>query len=232
MILTKTVEVRGKTLNVEDLNPNSGKKVDVQCPACKQIRRVHYRSLVKAGHHICQKCRMNQERGVRLEQGSRYGMVTVLKASKQVGCSIGKCDCGTVREFDNWNLRSGKTKSCGCLRSLNFENVTHLKGEDHWNWKGGITPERASLSASKEYKSWRKDVFDRDFWKCVYCSNDRNIQTHHLVPFSEDRAKVMALDNGVTLCPKCHRAFHSRYGRKNNTIAQFNEFLNERRYQK
>lgn len=229
MFITRSVTVRGKKIKVEDLKPNSVKKVVVQCPLCKQTRSVCYRSITKAGHHICQRCRTNQTKAVHLNPGDKYGMVTVLKKSENVGCSIGQCECGITREFNNWNLSSGRTQSCGCLKSLNFESVERLKGENHPNWKGGISSERARISVSSEYKRWRKQVLERDHHKCVCCGNYKDVQTHHLIPFDEDKKLRTEISNGVTVCPSCHRLFHKEYGRKNNTKEQFKAFCMERR---
>ena len=64
-----------------------------------------------------------------------------------------RCDCGNIIFTTPVNLFRGLTQSCGCLRSENFKiNGYHPVGEEHWNWKGGITSERKILYFSKEYK--------------------------------------------------------------------------------
>jgi len=88
------------------------------------------------------------------------------RLDNQSGNSIGKCDCGVVREFDNWSLTSGKTKSCGCLKTLNFQNASILKGKDHPNWKGGISGQRHRMMATKVYKTWRISIYERDNYTC------------------------------------------------------------------
>ena len=35
-----------------------------------------------------------------------------------------------------------------------------------------------------------------------------------------------AIDNGITLSDKAHREFHKKYGKKNNTKEQIEEFIN------
>ena len=57
------------------------------------------------------------------EKGHRYGRLTVLKQTesiKYVGTFwLCKCDCGNEKVVAGKNLRSGGTKSCGCLRGHN-----------------------------------------------------------------------------------------------------------------
>ena len=52
----------------------------------------------------------------------------------------------TKRKISNAN----KGKHHGCI------------GDECWNWKGGITPERNKIRSSIKYKNWVRDVFKRD----------------------------------------------------------------------
>lgn len=52
--------------------------------------------------------------------GKRYGRLIVLKRAKDNDCHnkprwLCKCDCGNVLEVSGASLKSGNTKSCGCL---------------------------------------------------------------------------------------------------------------------
>lgn len=50
-----------------------------------------------------------------MEQVEKYGRLTVLnKVGRKWLC---ECDCGNTKEVDNYDLRRGHTKSCGCYRS-------------------------------------------------------------------------------------------------------------------
>lgn len=48
--------------------------------------------------------------------GDRFGRWTVIGKGKKRYYSLCKCDCGTVREVSNRNLKEGISKSCGCLK--------------------------------------------------------------------------------------------------------------------
>lgn len=58
--------------------------------------------------------------------GKKFGRLTVLEATnkRKCGCIVYKClcECGTIKYINGKLLRSGETKSCGCL---NLDN--HFK---------------------------------------------------------------------------------------------------------
>lgn len=71
----------------------------------------------------------------------RFGNLTVKSEGKTVKVKNGtrkylvcKCDCGNESEVIAYQLTSGKTKSCGCLKKQTNKNRS---GKNHHNWKGG-----------------------------------------------------------------------------------------------
>ena len=56
---------------------------------------------------------------IKVEKGERYGRLSIIKeVKKRKGRRyfLCECDCGTRKEVRFVNLRSGHSKSCGCLR--------------------------------------------------------------------------------------------------------------------
>ena len=90
------------------------------------------------------------------------------------------------------------------------DKKTDRRGEFHWNWKGGITPKNHAIRQSTEYKDWRKAVYKRDEYECVECGKTGNLEAHHIKPFSKYPDLRMDIDNGITLCPKCHKQIHKQ----------------------
>lgn len=85
------------------------------------------------------------------------------------------------------------------------------KGEDHWNWKGGITPKNQKGRASVEYKEWRAAVFERDHYTCQVCRKVGGVlNAHHIIPWAKDLEKRYDIENGITLCKACHSSIHRR----------------------
>lgn len=78
------------------------------------------------------------------------------------------------------------------------------------------------------YKKMKRKVLKRDGRKCIICGSRKDLILHHLDSwdwFEFGRYEPM---NCVTLCggkDGCHEHFHREYGKGNNTIYQFDQFL-------
>jgi len=107
-----------------------------------------------------------------------------------------------------------------------------IGGVNHHNWKGGISSENSIIRSSIEYREWRKLVFKRDNYICQCCGGKSgvNITAHHILNFSDYIELRFDINNGITLCDKCHNinkygSFHHIYGTKNNTKEQLEEYI-------
>jgi len=100
------------------------------------------------------------------------------------------------------------------------------KGEKSHFWKGGITSKNLIIKCSIEFKLWRESVFARDNWTCKKCKEKgRTLHPHHIKNFAQYPKLRFNVNNGITLCKKCHGEFHKKYGIKNNTKKQLKDFL-------
>jgi len=92
-------------------------------------------------------------------------------------------------------------------------------GEMASNWKGdrAITPINKRIRVSLEYKLWRKSVFERDKYTCIWCGAGGNINADHIKPFAYFPELRFAIDNGRTLCVPCHKSTET-YGYKARKI--------------
>jgi endogenous inhibitor of DNA gyrase (YacG/DUF329 family) len=102
----------------------------------------------------------------------------------------------------------------------------NLSGENHWNWKGGTSPINQKIRQSLEYKLWEGSVLGKDNYLCQKCSENRinKLVAHHIRDFAEVIELRTSIENGITFCRTCHKEFHRRYGKKNNTKEQIEEF--------
>lgn len=69
-------------------------------------------------------------------RGKRFGRLEVIKRANNKGKEpfwLCKCDCGNFKEISGSRLRTGKTKSCGCLKSKGIvkTNVDRVCNKTH-----------------------------------------------------------------------------------------------------
>lgn len=100
------------------------RKARVQCSCGKEFYAIPYE--VRTGHTKSCGCRNNRLQA--LERiGDRFGRLTILSRTKKrkETTYLCECECGeTVKAL--WrNLRSGNTKSCGCLKLENTSGFNH-----------------------------------------------------------------------------------------------------------
>lgn len=119
-------------------------------------------------------------------------------------------------------------------RSIKFSAT--YQGLSVEDWGGFVTPERTRARQSTEYSRWRTAVFERDGYVCQRCGakshagNPVVLHAHHLENFANNTNLRYDINNGITLCYDCHDvrvdgSFHNIYGVKNNTKAQFEEYM-------
>ena len=112
------------------------------------------------------------------------------------------CNCGRNSTVRTARLLNGETKTCGvCIRT----------GENHYAWK----IDRSDMDSKMEpwVKQWRKAVYKRDGWNCQNCGkHGGNLRAHHLYSWAAYPEKRIFLENGTTMCPKCHEEFHLSCG--------------------
>lgn len=139
-----------------------------------------------------------------------------------------ECKCGETYYTNFIQFKHDNKRQCNkCGRRL-------MSAENSPFWKGGITTESEKIRKSTKYSSWRISVFKRDNYTCKKCGNNvgGNLQAHHIENFSENLDKRFDIDNGITLCNKCHDpsiigSFHYLYGTRNNTKEQIEEYLED-----
>ncbi len=89
------------------------------------------------------------------------------------------------------------------------------KGEKSYLWKGGVTLENQKIRGGIEYRLWREAVFARDNWTCQMChQRGGQLDPDHIKMFAYHPELRLALDNGRTLCRKCHKGLWTSKSKK------------------
>ena len=148
--------------------------------------------------------------------GQKFGKLTVLSLIKKGKKGISKtwlckCECGNVKNVLTDRLMSNHVKSCGCLIP------GYIKSNKKRKYPDRLYDQRREI--------WRKEIYKKDNYTCQICYNKGHyLEAHHIINWSDDEKLRYDLNNGITLCVKCHRYFHKIYGKRNNTQDQLNKF--------
>lgn len=136
------------------------------------------------------------------------------------------CDCcNKLRNISyskyKQRLRDGKSYCYECATKL-FNT-----GKNSANWNPNLTDEERKIGRCyPEYYKFVNNVLERDNYKCQVCGVSNNhLHVHHKNAYKWDINGRCDVDNGITLCDKCHKAFHKKYEKGNNTEEQFNEWF-------
>ena len=58
------------------------------------------------------------------------------------------------------------------------------------------------------YARWKRAICKRDDYKCQNCESNKKINAHHIKSWKDYPKLRFKLNNGITLCNKCHKAIH------------------------
>jgi hypothetical protein len=90
----------------------------------------------------------------------------------------------------------------------------HRTGSQNANWKGGITESVRLFRKSNHYQDWRRKVLEKANYICEICDLKAN-NAHHLKPIKQFPKLRFDPENGMALCPRCHRKIHRKESENN-----------------
>ena len=118
------------------------------------------------------------------------------------------------------------------IEEIKSKSITIDKKIGKKIWKSKLT-EAQKARGTSEYVQWRLNVLERDSYTCQkckeICENLSKLEGHHIYDFSDHPHLRYDVENGITLCKKCHHLFHKIYGFHNGRY-QLNEFLRIKQY--
>lgn len=164
--------------------------------------------------------------------GLKFGRLTVISKSDERG-NKGQikwdcvCECGNYHTVTGESLRSGKSKSCGCLKKEFIEKNKFKKEEDRTI---AMLKIQYSHLKRRHYKKFSEEVIDFNTFcnlsksKCYYCGleyskiiEDRNCESNKKSKISDTVLKINGIDrvdsgkgyiinNVVPCCKYCNMA--------------------------
>ncbi|NCD07787.1 MAG: HNH endonuclease [Spirochaetia bacterium] len=114
-------------------------------------------------------------------------------------------------------------KYCSISCAAKYRGKEH-RGNNHWNYKDGAGRTTLPIRRLGRYEKWRCDILKRDNYKCTNCGSEENLQVHHIKELyliiqeykdkhnelNVDEDIFYNVDNGITLCRKCHIKLHKQ----------------------
>lgn len=207
----------GKKLTLAAFKISLGKRKCKQCseiffPSRKDKSPAHMRRTI----FCSRECHDNSRRDKKLPTRSAEWCANISKANKGKVLSkshrkkLALAHLGIKHKPEVWKKRSRTWQKNGYIPKPPIH-----RGKNHPMWRGGVTPRMKILRNSIRYRIWRKAVFERDQYACLWCGDDRgrNLEADHIKPFAFFPKLRFQVKNGRTLCEPCHRKTDT-WGRK------------------
>lgn len=217
-----------------------------KCVFCGKDKRIRKSNFKKEGNHFCTRvCKDKwQTTGLTGENNPFYNK----EHSEETKMKISKSRSGINKgeESPNYNTHDVICTHCGVTtkkiqylidRSDNlFCSIgchgkwksINIIGNKNPSWNPELTAEeRERKRKYPEYYEFTRAVMKRDKYTCDTCNyKGTGLNVHHLNSYDWDREGRTDIDNGITLCKRCHTKFHKEYGYGKNTKEQFIDYKN------
>lgn len=122
-------------------------------------------------------------------------------------------ECGKEYLTYRSQVKHRGSSFCSLKCGGDYKSKAQFREKNH-AWKGGISPEHHRIRESKQFKNWRKAVFERDNYTCQFCGiKGSYLEPDHIKPFAYFKELRFDITNGRTLCKPCHKTTDT-YGDK------------------
>lgn len=221
------------------------------CHYCGKEHRIRKANFNYDGNNFCtRKCKDEwQKNGLKGEENPFYKMShtpeTRMKVSETkksmnltgenahnynthiVKCS--QCEKDTFKI--GYLIKRSKHHFCSVECSGKWKSENQI-GENNPLWNPELTDEdRIVRRHIPGYFDFVTGVMKKDNYTCNMCGFyskwGNGLNAHHLNSYDWDKENRTNIDNGITLCKKCHTDFHKSYGYGKNTKQQYNEYKNK-----
>lgn len=228
---------------------NQEKRINCNCDICGKNIEVKSSIYNKYEHHYCSyECKhLGFSKYYKGVNNPRYNKVVInchvcnkeieipkyrLNIAKNHYCSYECANKGFSNIYSGENHHFfGRRHSIATKIKIGNRNKGKFIREKSPRWNPSLTDDEREKNISRhsdsEYIGLIKQVLLRDNYTCKCCGKyGGDLNVHHLNGWNWDLGNRYSPDNAITLCLKCHKDFHVIYGKGNNTLQQFNEFIN------
>jgi hypothetical protein len=115
--------------------------------------------------------------------GKKFGKLTVVEMSDKQGIYyryLCKCECGNTKVLRGASLRSGLTKSCGCIRSEYMSNKNYKHGQSHTSAYKCAWSRVMHMKRKFRLPKWADVEAIRQF----YMNKPQGCEVDHIIPLS------------------------------------------------
>lgn len=134
-------------------------------------KRINQKKILSCGCRSCSEKKIRMSKAENLI-GKRYGRLVVQSRTENRNgrvCWLCRCDCGNTHTATSSILKSGKCKSCGCLRQERSRFIIDLRGKRYGRLKVLYPIDKRSSKGSV-------------MWHCICdCGNEIDISEEHIV---------------------------------------------------
>lgn len=194
---------------------------------CSKVRTKETREKISkslTGKHLSEECKKKISLA---NTGKKRSEETCLKISQLASLRKGELSPNYgIKKTEEHKRKivegnKGKIISEEMRKRLSEIGKTKTKEKNN-NWKGGISPINQLVRNCEKYNYWKVGVFIRDDHSCQKCGSKKETEAHHIVHFNTiminhniqtleealNTQEFWNVDNGITLCKKCHKLEH------------------------
>lgn len=189
--------------------------VKVECDSCGNVFRKKRNEVEKYDSHYCsndcqsaamtenvRECSFCHSEFHYQQKNQKYCSIKCYNKDRKNGKTVECFICGTKVYKSKAQLEDSNTGKYFCTIDC---RSSYYSGENNPAWKD---KSYSDFTKTPEGRKWRSSVLERDGYECQKCGSTENLHAHHIKSKSEFPELKLSLENGVTLCSKCHSEEH------------------------
>jgi 5-methylcytosine-specific restriction endonuclease McrA len=182
----------GHIVTQEQRNKISRSHIDINNKKLERFKQEHQ------GKHFCE-CGCGQEIEIKPIHKRHSRIPRYIKGHESRGRRLSDETKRKISEAGKGKRHSEESKI-----KMSKTRTGKYRGVNSPNWQGGVTSDVHLIRASLECRRWQKLIKKRDRYHCQYCGTLKDLQIHHIKGFTAFPELRFDVNNGITLCKKCH----------------------------